>query len=96
MTLEELKAKRKEIDEQIRAMQNKAVTCGRAKLDKDHYATDRPDEYCIAVKRNTTDTGTREAWYSVIRSTDKAVAVGVLPEMIRDLQGLYEMLKGEK
>lgn len=96
MTLEELKVKRKEIDKQIRAMQNEAVTCGRARLNLEHYATYRQDEYCIAVKRNTTDTDRREGWYSIIRSKNKDVAVGVLPEMIRDLQGLYEMLKGEK
>ena len=97
ITLEELRAKRKEIDEQIRALvKGQPITCGCARLDKTHYPTMREDEWCVSVKKMTTDTGSRETWQSIIRGTQKDVVIGCLPGMIRDLQGLYDMLTGEK
>ena len=95
MTLEELKAKRKEIDEQIKVLQYGSPTVyGRAKLDRDHYASVRPDEWCIKVKRIINETHDKESWYSIIRSADKEIVISSIPAMINDLQGLYEMLKG--
>ena len=100
MTLEELKAQRKEIDEQIRAMTQNAVVHGRAKFDKHHYPTNRPDEYGIYIKRNMGDTDTKECWYRIIANTDKAKAIHAIVEIVEDLQYLMneastKMRKGE-
>lgn len=101
-TLAELKARKKEIEEQIKILTKGAPTiCGRARFDKDHYATARPDEWCVYIKRSTSDTGLREGWHSIIRSTDKETAIGLIPEIVEDLQSLFntlceELRRGEK
>ena len=101
MTLEELKAKRKELDDQIKALQSNETTFGRVKIDKEHFPTQRPDEWGIYIRRDTGNTDLREQWKCIIKDTDKAAVIGKIPGLVEDLQRLFnmacdEMRKGEK
>lgn len=93
MTLEELMAKRKAIDEQIRLIKGGFTINGRAKLDKEHYPTAKPDEWFLAIKCREIDTGGKERWRSVIRSTSKETVIESIPTIIKDLQALFDELK---
>lgn len=89
MTLEELKAQRKALDDQIKALQNNARIAGRTKLDMEHFPTARPDEWGVYVRRDTGDTDLREQWKCVIKDTDKEKVIGKIPELVKDLQELF-------
>lgn len=88
MTLEELKAQRKALDDQIKALQNNAIMAGRTKLDMEHFPTERPDEWGVYIRRDTGDTDLREQWKCVIKDTDKEKVIGKIPELVKDLQEL--------
>lgn len=88
MTLEELKAQRKALDDQIKALRNNARIAGRTKLDMEHFATTRPDEWGVYIRRDTGDTDLREQWKCVIKDTDKEKVIGKIPELVKDLQEL--------
>ena len=91
MTIEELKQKRKEINEQIRRLENADFfQCGNAKIDKQHYPTQKPDEYMICVKYEPV--GGRGKWASVARGVSKEEVINKIPEIIKDLRGLYDAI----
>ena len=91
MTLEELKQKRKEINEQIKRLENADFfQCGNAKIDKQHYATQKPDEYMICVRYEPVDG--KGKWVSVARNVSKEDVINKIPEIIKDLKGLYDAL----
>lgn len=95
MTLEELLEKRSEINAQIRLMKNDGIKyCGRVRIDKEHYATSKPDEWRVSIKSNTTDTGSMERWVSVISGTDRETVIMAIPELIANLQRFSTELKG--
>lgn len=95
MTLEELLEKRREINAQIRELKSRGITqYGRVKIDKEHFPTAKPDEWGIYILRNMTDTGPKERWDSVIKSTDREEAIRAIPGLVADLQGLLRELKG--
>lgn len=91
-TLAQLILQRNALNEQIRMMSNKFAIHGRAKIDKVHYTTAKPDEYGIYVRRNTGDTDAKESWYRIIISTDKAKAIAAIPEIVEDLKALFNMI----
>lgn len=91
--LEELKAKRREIDAEIKALMGKAVVYEGAKLDKEHYPTCKPDEWGVYIyRRFDEDLNRRPQWQSVIRSTDRQKCIGQIAGVIADLQGLLRKL----
>ena len=93
--LEELRQKRKEIDAEIKKIQNCDYRQhGNAKIDSEHYTTGREKEYkvCVIYK----PVGGVARWSTVIRSTNRQEAIDRIPEIIRDLRGLYDDLMKEK
>lgn len=99
-TLDELLVERRKIDEQIRILKNRAVIYGRAKLDIEHYATSRPDEWYIAIDRiidrDDPTAGSDMRRYSIIRSQDRSKCIKYIDEIITDLQGLKRAIEVEK
>lgn len=96
-TLDELLAERRKIDEQIRVLKKRSVIYGRAKLDIDHYCTARPDEWYVAIDRIIDveqNAGRDMKRYSIIRSNDRERCVDYIDEIIADLQGLKNTIKG--
>ena len=97
--LEKLKAQKKELERQIAALKKNSQICGYVKLDKDHYATSKRDEWYVAVFQEyyseydihrRRETG---RWRSIIRNPDKKVVVSKIDDVIADLQGLKAKLK---
>ena len=101
MTLEELKAKRKELDDQIKSLQSNETTYGLVKIDKEHFPTERPDEWGLYIRCDMGNTILKGRWKCVIKDTDKEAVIGKIPGLVEDLQRLFnmacdEMRKGEK
>lgn len=94
--LEELKAQRIKINREIKKLESGVYTqCGKVKFDKEHYATDRPDDYVVSVAVSTDMYGrkNKSRWRSVIRSAESQEVIEAIPELIKDLQALYEKVK---
>ena len=94
--LEELKAQRIKINREIKKLESGVYTqCGKVKFDKEHYATERLDEYVVSVAVPTCVYGSKNKskWRSVIRSTEPQEVIEAIPALIKDLQALYEKLK---
>ena len=93
MNLEDLKKAKKEIEQRIRELGHQTITYHGAKLDKEHYPTEKPDEWGIYVwRRFDEDLCRRNQWQSVIRTTDRKKCIDLIPQLISDLQGLYDKL----
>ena len=95
--LDELIAKKKELEREISILKKNSQICGCAKLDKDHYSTSKPDEWYVAIFQESCDEwdkkrGVRGRWRSVIRDRDKKVVIDKIDDVIADLQGLKNKL----
>ena len=97
--LEKLKAQKKELERQIAVLKKNSQICGHVKLDKEHFATLKDDEWYVAVFQEyyseydihrRRETG---RWRSIIRNPDKNVVISKIDDVIADLQGLKEKLK---
>lgn len=91
--LQRLMKQKKEIEERIRMLKNIMTVFGCVKLDIDHYPTTRPDEYYIAVKVSDVMPGDQTRYRSIIRGHSKEECIEKIPQVIKDLQGLYDKLK---
>lgn len=87
--LQRLMKQKKEIEERIRMLKNSMTVYGCVKLDIDHYPTTRPDEYYIAVKVPGVMPDDQTRYRSIIRGHSKEECIEKLPQVIKDLQGLY-------
>lgn len=94
--LEKLIQQKKEINERIRQIKTQGIVVVEgAKLDKEHYATDKPDEWMISVWMNNLNTGRRNRWLSVVRGTNKTEVMLQIGPLIESLEKLREELKRE-
>lgn len=94
--IEELKAQKRAIEEKIRRLQNKEYTFGRAKLSLQQFGTSRVDDWKISILRQYADKRKdKEVCCSIIVGTDKKAVIDKLDDVIRDLTGLRDILKGE-
>lgn len=96
--IERLQEERRRIDEQIRRLRNGSPTIsGRAKLDVEVYPTDLPDRHYVAVLSSHYQVRRENGrWRSIISAQTKEEAVRQIPDVIRDLQNLYDMLRTEE
>ena len=94
--LEILRRQKRELEAKIRALTTELpIEYGRAKLDKEHYPTAKPDRWHIAVKveRCNAPVGYDTTRYrSIINGISREEVVDALPNVISDLQGLYKKL----
>lgn len=98
--IERLKAERREIDQRIKELEQteKFARTGRAKMSYVHFPGYHPDYYAISVLCNkvTLPNNTKTMWRTIIQGEKKSEAAAQIPEVIADLQKLYEQLKGEE
>lgn len=94
MTLEELKAQRRAIDQQIRQMEKAEYTYGCAKLDILHFV--RGDEWRVSVKSLQPDGLNQSRYRGIINCKDKEDAISNIDTVINDLIGLKEKLSIEE
>ena len=98
--LQQLMQQRKEIDQRIRKLkQHLPVICGKAKLDKKSYPTDKPDTWMIAVSVKPKDppakgsTWANESiWRTVVNGSNAQECAEAIPEIVKDLQALYDSI----
>ena len=98
--LEELIAQKREIEQKIREERNMEIVVGRVKVGMEHYPTDKPDRYYVAIESgynggNRLDCMGRRAWRSIISGLSRKDVIAGIPEIVRDLQKLYEQEAGK-
>lgn len=90
--LQRLMKQKKEIEERIRMLKNSMTVYGCVKLDIYHYPTTRPDEWYIAVKVPGVCEGDQSRYRSIILGHSKEECIEKIPQVIKDLQGLYKQI----
>ena len=93
--LEQLREQKKKIDQRIRELKRREIVVGKVKIGMESYPTDLPDRYYVAIEAgyrdgNRTDAMGRTAWRSIINGPSKEAVVAGIPEIILDLQALYD------
>lgn len=91
--LQELMKQKKEIEEKIRTIKMRTTFYGSAKLDIDHFPTDRLDEWYVAVKVSAVYEDEQSRYRSIVRGHTRQECIDKIPQIIEDLQGLYDKLK---
>lgn len=87
--LERLKAERKALDERIKALSGVPIY-KRCKIDVD-YPTEKPSRYFLAVKYFPIEG--RAKYQTIFSAKDRESVVRAIPEIIEELQGLYDLTK---
>ena len=89
--LMELIEEKKQIERKIRELKEQDIIFNRAKLSVHRYA--RGDEWYVAIfqQDNITYKG---MWHSIIKGYDKQEVINDIDNIIGDLKGLKERLKG--
>ena len=87
--LQELMKQKREIEEKIRTIKMCMTIYGSAKLDIDHFPTSRLDEWYIAVKVPGVYEDEQSRYRSIIRGHTRQECIDKIPQVIKDLQGLY-------
>lgn len=86
--LELLIQQKKEIERKIRILKNQSVECGLAKIDMEHYPTQKPDRHYLAVHYKPLDDG-RERWQTVFSANNRQSVIDAIPSIVESLQNLY-------
>ena len=94
--LQILMKQKREIEERIRMLKNSMTVYGCVKLDIYHYPTTRPDEWYIAVKVPGVMPDDQTRYRSIILGHSKEECIEKIPQIINDLQGLYDKLKEQE
>ena len=97
--LDDLIRQKRDINRQIKLLKSNAVISGSAKVDTQVYPTNLPDRQYLAIKVNKYNPKGFEGfncprYVTVFSSTDREEVIDTIPRIIRDLQGLYDKLKG--
>lgn len=92
--LESLLQQQAEIKRRIREIKMQGqLSVGCAKIDFEHYPTMKEDRWYIAIcLRDDREDGDKSRYRSVINGRSREEAISHIPEVIRDLQGLYDAL----
>lgn len=98
--IELLKQQKREIEQRLRELEQaeKYVRIGKVKMTYEHFAGYVPDYYCISVllDKVTRSQTKKTMWRGIIQGEKKSEAIAQIPEVIADLQELYDKLKGEE
>ena len=94
-TLEELKALKREIEEQIRMLSNTEIVSGLAKFEQHDYRNGLVT-WCVRVKCHN-EIGDRNVvhWQKIIENEDRNRTIADLDTIIGSLLGLRKKIEGE-
>ena len=90
--LAELIQQKKEIEQKIRELKNGTSVVGQVKIDVQHYPTNKPSRYFLAVYYKPLDSENSK-WQTIYSSNDRMDVIKVIPRVINNLQELYELNK---
>lgn len=97
--LEQLLAEKRELERQISLLKKNAQMYGCAKIDKQHYPTNKADEWFVSIfQEETRDRNGKVIgrWRSIIRNPDKQTVLDNIDIVINDLQILKEKVLKEE
>lgn len=86
--LERLKQEKKAIEEKIKALSGVPVY-KRCKIDYETYPTRKPTRHFLAIKYQPIEG--RAKYQTLYSSNDRATVIDAIPDIIEELQGLYEL-----
>lgn len=97
---EELRAEINRLKNELDAIKNEAMTCGCTSIRKKHYPTNRPDDFTLAIYdahfyQRTSRQNQAGRWTPVKTSPDRDAVINAIPQIVSDLQGLYDKLTEE-
>ena len=97
LEIEKLQEERRKIDERIKQLRNGSpAISGRAKLDREVYPTQRPDRHYVAILSSNYEVRRENGrWRSIISARTREEAIRQIPDVITDLQNLYNALTTE-
>ena len=95
--LTDLIQQKRDIERRIREIKNQKMTNGVARIGMEHYAPDLPDRWYMGISTifaSPDRPGYRGApkYRSVIVGSCKKDVIKKIPDVIKDLQGLYDMV----
>ena len=93
-----LKEQKKEIEKRIRELENdKWIHCGCASIRLEHYPTNLPDRWYLAIRLDNSkyqyQKSGRSSWRTVVSASSKSDVIESIPSIIHDLSELYERAK---
>ena len=90
--LEDLIKQRKELDFKIKELKERGSKYDRAKFFLYHFASQRPDEWRVAVLCQEIQTSGSERWKTIISSPDKDAVLAAIDAVVTSLNGLRDKL----
>ena len=87
--IDELKAQRAAIDDEIRRLENQTISFGMCRFDKDQHKS-RREEWFLAIRTN--NAYRENSWQYIIRSHDKPSVICKIKDLINDLQEILERI----
>ena len=92
--LADLIMQKKAIEAKIKALKNNASIYGAAKVDVEHYPTQRPDRHFLAIYYKPLNGG-RPKWQTIFSSEDRERVIAAIPYIAENLEQLYKNLTEE-
>ncbi len=89
--LEKLISQKKEIELKIKLLKNQAAIHGFAKIDVEHYPTQKPDRHYLAVYYKPLGDG-RAKWQTIFSANGRQEVIDAIPGIASNLQELYKSL----
>ncbi len=91
--LKELKRKRNNINKRIKELEGQYCKCGRVKLEKRHFSTERTDELCVSFQTYDINYQKCEGrWTTMIVAVTMEEALNQIKNAINDLNELSNRL----
>ena len=91
--IELLRKQKKEIEARIRFLSNKTIESGEVRIGMEHYATDKPDRWYLAINVQNTSYKMPQhsnTYRTVVNANTKEEVIEQITFLIKDLQDLYD------
>ena len=92
--IETLVMQKREIEARIRMLRNQTTIVENMKVDVEHYPTSKPDRHFLAIYYRPLGDG-RPKWQTVFSANSRGEVIEAIPNIIENLQHLYENLTRE-
>lgn len=89
---------KKELEWKIKALRNQSDVVGQVKIDVQHYPTDKPDRFFLAVFYKPIPFRGyegRSKWQTIFSANDRQSVIDAIPAIVENLQELYDRNKEE-
>ena len=87
---------KKELERKIKALRNQSDVVGQVKIDVEHYPTDKPDRFFLAVFYKPIPYmgyEGRSKWQTIFSANDRQSVIDAIPAIVENLQEMYDRNK---